>query len=233
MKQVFTTLLVAASPFFAPTAQAQVTISVGPKVGETLSKMRVDRDGHTDHRYGFAAGAQAYVGWGRFALQPAVLFSQKGYQYTEQVQYSAGGSPLVTGDYTTKQRLNYLTLPINFTFAPEGTASGPQFYAGPYVSMLLGGHFDQQFNGLPSQSDPIHIGSTADLANGYFARRFDAGFQAGLGFRAEQLLLQIDYSLGLLSTVPNYTYLGAPASRAAMYNSSFLFAASYLFDLKH
>jgi hypothetical protein len=234
MKQFFIICLFVSSISFVVTAQAQVTVSIGPKVGGTLSKMRVDGGGHADYRYGFAAGAQAYVGWGCFALQPALLFLQKGYQYTEQVQYSSGGSSLATADFTTKQQLNYLTLPVNFTFAPEGTASGPQFFAGPYVSVLLGGHYNHRLdNGSQSQVDPIHIADKADLANGYYARRFDAGLQAGLGFRAEHLLLQIDYSLGLRSTVPDYTYLGAPANRAAMYNSSFLFAASYLFDIKH
>jgi hypothetical protein len=236
MKQFATTFFVASSLVFATAAQAQVTFSIGPKVGETVSKLRIDNsDGHTDHRYGFAAGAQAYLGWGRFALQPALLFAQKGYKYSQEVQYSSstGGSAPVMGDYTTKLRLNYLTLPINFTFAPSSTATGPKFFAGPYVSMLLGGSYAQELSGMPSLSDPVHIADNSDFTYVYSARRFDAGLQAGLGFRVEHLLLQIDYSLGLRTTVPNFTYQGAPASRVDMHNSSFLFAASYLFDFKH
>lgn len=235
MNKLLTTSLLAGSCLLLATAaQAQLTVSIGPKVGETLAKMRVDGDGHTDYRYGFAGGTQAYLGWGRFALQPALLFAQKGYKFSEQVLYSStvGGS-YVPVDLLTRVRLNYLTLPLNFTFAPEGTATGPQFFAGPYVSLLLGGSYEQELSGIQSTSEPVHVTDNLEPISSYSARRVDAGFQAGLGFRADHLVLQIDYSIGLRYTVPAYYYLAVPVRQSNLYNNSFLFAANYLFDLKH
>jgi len=214
-------------------AHAQVKISVGPVVGETLMKQHVDTNSGLDYRFGLVAGAQAYLGWGRFALQPALLFAQKGYKYSTQLDYRTGpNSPPASFDFTVKQRLNYLTLPVNFVFAPSGTATGPQFFAGPYVSMLLGGNIEQgEQPSLPATTTSLRIANEADRYDGPTARRFDAGFQAGLGFRYEGFVLQANYSLGLSNTRPTYTYVAG--SSIGAYNRGFQASIGYLFDVTH
>lgn len=230
MNKLFTlSLLVNGLAAATTTAHGQVKVSVGPVIGETLAKQHFDNDFKVDYRFGLVAGAQAYLSWGRFALQPALLFSQKGYKYLSQTQLNNDPTLL---DLTTKLRLNYLTLPLNFTFAPAGTGTGPQFFAGPYVSMLLGGSLERNLSGQPDASQPIRVANEADLFDGRpTARRFETGLQGGLGFRYEGLVLQATYSLGLSTTRPGYNYLGSPVSTAQAYNRGFQVSVGYLFDV--
>lgn len=220
-------LLASGLALVAPAAHAQVKVSVGPVLGETLAKQHFNDDFKVDYRFGLVAGVQAYLSWGRFALQPALLFSQKGYKYLSQTQLNNDPTLL---DLTTKLRLNYLTLPLNFTFAPAGTGTGPQFFAGPYVSMLLGGSLEQNLSGQPDASQPIRIANEADLFDGPTARRFETGIQGGLGFRYESLVLQAAYSLGLSDTSPSYNYIGRTPKA---YNRGFQVSVGYLFDVTH
>lgn len=229
-------LLSASLVLFATAAHAQLKVSIGPVVGETLMKQHVSNDTKLDYRFGLVAGAQAYLSWGRFALQPALLFSQKGSKYATQLLFrTSPGSPDTYLEFKTRTRLNYLTLPLNFTFAPAGTATGPQFFAGPYVSMLLGGSVEQdELPGQPANTTSIRVTNETDLYSGPAARRFDAGLQAGLGFRYDGLVLQAHYSLGLTSTKPAY----APQSAIVIddlkvYNHGFQVSVGYLFDITH
>jgi len=235
MPKTFTTALFAGSfLFLAVAAQAQVSISIGPKVGENLSNRHIAGNGNTDHRFGWVAGAQASFTWGRFALQPALLFSQKGNSYSTDVDYrNATNLPFQHRTYTSQLRLNYLTLPVNFTFAPSGTATGPQFFAGPYVSALLGGNFKTTVSGLGSETSPVYAGDRSKVVDGYYAGRLDAGLQAGLGFRCEHLVFQAEYSLGLRDIEHTYIFAGQATSYVASYNRGFQASASYLFDVKH
>ncbi|RZK32472.1 MAG: PorT family protein [Hymenobacter sp.] len=221
---------------FATAAHAQLKVSIGPVVGETLMKQHLSNDTKLDYRFGLVAGAQAYLSWGRFALQPALLFSQKGSQYATQVLFRTNpSSPDDYLEFKTRTRLNYLTLPLNFTFAPAGTATGPQFFAGPYVSMLLGGSVEQnELPGQPASTTAIRVTSEADLYSGPASRRFDAGLQAGAGFRYNGLVLQAHYSLGLTSTKPDYTSQSATVTNdLKVYNRGFQVSIGYLFAMTH
>lgn len=234
MNKLFLTPLLAGSLALATsTAHAQLKVSLGPVVGETLMKQHLDNDTELDHRFGLIAGAQAFLGWGRFALQPALLFAQKGYKYSTQLDYRTGpNNPPASVEYTAKQRLNYLTLPVNFVFSPSGTAPGPQFFAGPYVSLLLGGNLEQgELPPQPATTTSLRIANEASRRDGPTARRFDAGFQAGLGFRVDGLVLQASYSLGLGSTRPTYTDVGG--GNIGAYNRGFQASIGYLFDVIH
>ena len=185
MNKFLISLLLSGGLALATTAaHAQLKVSIGPVIGETLMTQHQSNDTKLDYRFGLVAGAQAYLSWGRFALQPALLFSQKGFKYSSQILYRTNPtSPDIYVDFTTRTRLNYLTLPLNFTFAPAGTATGPQFFAGPYVSMLLGGNVAQdELPGQPASTTAIRVTNEAELYGGPAARRFDTGLQAGVGY---------------------------------------------------
>jgi hypothetical protein len=231
MNKLFVTSLVAGGLGLNTAAHAQLKVSLGPVVGETLMKQHVDTNSGLDHRFGLVAGAQAYLSRGRFALQPALLFAQKGYKYATEIEYRSGpNSPVTQATYAVKQRLNYLTLPVNFVFAPSGSATGPQFFAGPYVSLLLGGNIEQgELPDLSASTTSLRIANEARLGDGPTARRFDAGFQAGLGFRVDGLVLQASYSLGLGNIRPTYVDVGG--SSASAYNRGFQVSVAYLFDI--
>jgi hypothetical protein len=236
MSKLFTISLLASSLALAtPAAHAQVKVSIGPVAGETLMKQRFSNGGTVDYRFGFVAGGQAYLSWGRFALQPALLFAQKGYKYSTQVDYRPDpNSPPATVELTGKQRLNYLTLPVNLVFAPSGTATGPQFFAGPYMSMLLGGSVEQgALPGQPASSTSIRIANEIEPREGPAARRFETGLQAGVGFRYEAFVLQATYSLGLSNTRAYYTLNpgGTSVSNSNAYNQGFQVSVAYLVDV--
>ena len=124
-------------------------------------------------------------------------------------------------------------VPLNFALAPAGKASGPHFFAGPYASLLLGGSFYQAPPGQASTTTPVLIANQADSTGSYYARRFDAGVQAGLGFRLEHLVLQAEYSLGVRNLDPTYSFRGVPVTSSSSHNRAFQASVSYLFDFKH
>lgn len=68
--------------------------------------------------------------------------------------------------------------------------------------------------------------------NEYF-QRYDAGVQAGIGYRCHDFLIQAGYYLGLLNTGISYP-LNAPDYRngPTYRNRSFQLTASYLFSKK-
>lgn len=239
MKQLFS--FVAGSLLLAGTAQAQATFSVGPRVGLNVAKVHFpDAEGSSyTSRAGFEAGVMGNVQFGHFALQPSLLFSQKGY-------HAAGNLPSrdTPVTYEEQVRLNYLTVPLNLAFTLGRDGQGLQAFAGPYVSLLVGGRYAQQTHVGPyfgrdpfdmETSGKVHPASgTADFDNRY-AQRFDTGLQAGIGYRLGGLLVQANYSLGLRNIrVPsysqqnNYTYEGP-----AYYNRAFQASVSYLVSYKN
>lgn len=213
-------------------AQAQTTFSIGPTLGGNLATLH-SPVAYIHHRLDWLAGAQALVGWGKFAVQPALLFSQKGYKDEYDIDYrDATSMSFGSATISNNVQLSYLTLPVNFSFAPLGPKAGPQLFAGPYVSLLLSGrNVHTDFNNLPTEAtvtDHLTILETAEANGQYGVRRFDAGLQGGVGYRYEAFLLQASYSLGLRTIVPAYTYQGMPVTSYNNYNRAFQLALTYL-----
>lgn len=114
MRKSFTTPLLVGGFLLATAAQAQVHVRFGPQVGLTLATTHfTNAEYRTSYRPGIAAGVRATIGYGHVALQPAVLFSQQGYQ---QHTDSGGG---VRGEET--HRLNYLCFPLNVAYTQHAS----------------------------------------------------------------------------------------------------------------
>ncbi|MGI4873866.1 MAG: porin family protein [Janthinobacterium lividum] len=231
MKHLPTTLVLASCFGLVTAAQAQVQVSVGPRVGGTLCS-RFTASNSTGYRFGLVAGAQASLSWKKFALQPALLFEQKGGLTSEEsTSYPAIYSPGQLGLFPTQYRLNYLTLPLNVAFTPAGPGTGPQFFAGPYLGVLLGGEGSYSLRNEADKTAPIYVAAYEDPAKeGHAVRRFDAGVQAGVGYRCKRLLLRAEYSLSLVNQAPYYG--DSPLTPPNVYNREFQTSVSYLFDLK-
>ena len=215
-------LALASSP-----AQAQARFSVGPQVGAAGSfSSYSDHNNYSNNgrpyqtRYlaGFEAGVAGSLALGRLTIQPALLFSQRGFRIDDDyVSYYSHASTSV------RLRLNYLSLPLNVAYAFQSSGQGVQAFAGPYVGLLLGGTYtyhntyvgyrrpEYTIEGtLPvagsgqyrsSSNDPAGTDPSGQVSppTTYYSRRLDAGFQVGLGYRFGNQLVRAGYSLGLVN----------------------------------
>lgn len=219
---------------------AQVRFTAGPQVGYNLTtvnyKFDTGRSYTTSSRSGFAAGMMADIGFGHFAIQPAVQFTQKGYDQTVN-----SSSSLVT---SSQIRFNYLAVPVNLAYTQHRNGQGAQVFGGPYVGALLGGHYTSVTRYPPNILLP-DITRTGEVVaaesytptstdSNFYSRRVDAGLQFGLGYRYQGLLLQAAYSLGLPNQASMAEQLpgGGPSASPTYRNRAFQVSLAYLFGPK-
>ncbi|MBN9293231.1 MAG: PorT family protein [Flavobacteriia bacterium] len=152
------------------------------------------QDFTADPLVGFAGGAFVTLPLGKFlALQPEVMFSQKGVK--------ASGSVLGTS-YTWKRMVNYLDIPLLFAIRP---AEFINIYVGPQFGFRLSqkDSFTWGDNGVINQED-----FDTDI------RRFMLGIHTGLDFNIHHFVISPRVGLDLLdnrgdgsSTDPRYKNL--------------------------
>lgn len=170
-------LLALAAP---PAAHAQTTLGLGLRLGGNLAT----RSGSTPayqplngsgtpvpnpvsdyKRTALLApqfGAVLDVRFGKLAVQPAVLFSQKGVDQRLGITSDNGSAATYTVSHTSDQyhtvsRPNYLEIPINLVYT-SGTDHGFQLFGGPYVAFGMGGR---------SEYENIRVSSSTSGGSGY------------------------------------------------------------------
>ncbi|TVT43086.1 PorT family protein [Hymenobacter setariae] len=229
MKQFL--LLVVSGLALASAAQAQTTFSIGPRVGLNVStghfstaERAFPEQASATRRLGFEAGLTSTVQFGHFAVQPSLLFSQKGYR-------TSGYRLLIdmATSYEEEVRLNYLTLPLNLAFTLGRDGQGFQVFAGPYVSLLVGGNYSDKISSFEEVRGKIKPASVASDGDNRYAQRFDGGLQAGVGYRVKGVQVQASYSLGLRNSAVPYQYNGQVYdNQPTAYNRAFQVSLSYL-----
>lgn len=103
-------------------------------------------------------GAVLDVRFGHLALQPAVLFSQKGVDQRNHINYSTTYNSPISGissrvvseeKYQFTSRPNYVEIPLNVAYT-FGDDHGFQVFGGPYVAFGVGGQVqyeaERQYN---------------------------------------------------------------------------------------
>lgn len=229
MRTVSAVLLAVAS-LAATRAAAQTTFRFGLRGGGQLawatlatpalgSEYLPERTGQRP-LLAWQAGAVLEAHFGRLALQPALVFSQKDSKIT------AAGSWYNALAYSTLNRFeaqvtthtNWLELPLNLVYTAHGD-HGFQVFAGPYVAVGLG----------RARTGTVTLSSTIDAANLPSVRSLDAEgnnggdyrrLDAGVGYRRGPWQVQTGYGLGLLNA---YSGEGQPAS----HNREPQFTATY------
>lgn len=210
MLKLSASLLLAAS-LAATTASAQTTFRFGVRAGANLATHTLPQydpnpayssEGKNSLLLGGQAGVAFEANFGRLALQPALLFSQKGTK-------SSGSTTILSGATTPynyfsgqgTRRTNWLELPLNVVYTPK-SGHGLQLFAGPYAAVAVGGRqttsgFQTSDSGAPRQdfSGDYAIEYGGNTNN----RRFDWGVNFGVGYRMGPVQVQAGYGLGLRS----------------------------------
>jgi hypothetical protein len=239
MKHLFTNVFISGSLLLISSyAQAQVTFGIGPRVGLNASTAPYEaqtRAYNTGYRAGLEAGLVGSLGAGHFAVQPAVLYSQKGFTI-----HDAFSGSLWTEKHDDTYRLHYLTIPVSFAFTQQVNGQGLQVALGGYLGFLLGGKFqgattyiyDSYYNvgGTPlGGSQTINYAgdiATHSSVTTFYSRGTDAGLQGSIGYRYGGALLQVGYSLGLRDLGYKSTFGNT------YYNRAFQVSLTYLFGPK-
>jgi hypothetical protein len=252
MKNLFTFLCSGSFALLALMAQAQVTFRLGPQVGLNVATTRYAPDERylsygavttsiTSYRPGFEAGVLGSIGFGHFLVQPAVLYSQKGFHVRGTQSNVMATDGTIPAPYEQANRMNYLTLPLSVAYAQHKSGQGFQVSAGAYLGILVGGayRFTRPSTALVvDQSGAIKGGKRPADFNGFtdrvlYSQRIDAGLQAGLGYQWGHALLQACYSVGLRNLAPDdydsHSYLGNGPDYS---NRVFQLSLAYLLGLK-
>lgn len=160
------------STHFGVVAGAAFAKVGGPDVADEDVKSRV----------GIAAGGFATLGISRnVAIQPELLYSQKGAKSTE-------------GEVTSRVRLSYVEVPVLLKLRFPGSGGGtvvPHVYAGPYFGVRVGCSVSASngtatiSSGCGDQAADIHIKSS------------DFGATFGGGVDVGRAIIDVRYDLGL------------------------------------
>jgi predicted alpha-1,6-mannanase (GH76 family) len=115
-----------------------------------------------------------------------------------------------------------------------------QVFAGPYLSVLVGGHYESQATYLNASHALVKAGKVVagevggTLDDKAYSRRVDAGLQAGIRYRYGATVVQASYSLGLrnLASDMQLNPVATPIAQNAYYNRAFQLSLAYLFGPK-
>ena len=211
LTKLLPTFLAIALALSAATAAAQTTFKLGVRGGTNRALTTVapagsatglntyDRSADKSAIYAWQAGLVLEAAFGKFAVQPALVFSQKGEKFTTDVYFNALGGGFAASSSSTN-RYNWLELPINFVYTLHGD-HGLQVFAGPYVAMGVGGRqTGTNYFAAPNISyAPYEFNNQVTYGAGTNNRRFDAGINFGLGYRQGPVQVQAGFGLGFVN----------------------------------
>lgn len=160
----------------APAAHAQ-GIRFGVKAGANYSNLAGDLTNQDQYqsKFGPHAGFMVNIGLlddGFLALQPEVLYSQKGFKY-DDIEISG---PLGSYKRTGKINYHYIDVPILLRIY----ADGPFFEAGPQV-----GYLASVSNNVKTVINGNTTTNTTNYDNLDNVNRTELGYVAGVGYQAE------------------------------------------------
>nr|WP_321453841.1 porin family protein [uncultured Carboxylicivirga sp.] len=136
-------------------------------------------------------------------IRPELQFSQKGMKFEEiQDEY----------EYTGKERLNYLNVPLLVEIKPGGENSIISILAGPYISIGIGGSYEIQeisdnkaitYKGKIEYAKEINQQNITEFSQGATViNQFDYGFDFGLGFNIKKVSINFIQEFGAKNIEP-------------------------------
>jgi hypothetical protein len=172
--------LITALVFGLPQYCSAQGLSLGIKGGVNMSNVTgSDVDG-TEANMGLAAGAYATIGlMPSIAIQPEILFSQKGWKETGDFFGVA---------YEGSYKINYMEIPVLAKIS-FGAIVKPYVLAGPYFASRLSTSGEVTIGGVSASGDIDDLVKSSDMG-----LTFGAGVQTPV-----KLSLEARYSMGLNS----------------------------------
>jgi hypothetical protein len=138
-------------------SQAQVpSLSIGPRLGLNFgSSVRTSNEQPSVDigLPGVEAGLAASWTAGHWSLEPALLYSRKGYT-TFYESVTPGGSYAPPNRVMRRDtvHLHYITLPLDVAYALRSDGQGFRVFGGAYVACLLGGRVNSWIAGTRGSS---------------------------------------------------------------------------------
>lgn len=179
---------------FAFSNVSALETSLGIKGGVNLAKFRGDSLEDQKVKTGLNIGAALQFKVAKmFAIEPEVLFSQKGTKMSQSLEgesYDDAGEPYdgAGESYDVKITVNYIEVPVLLQFLIPIQAVTPMVYVGPSFGFKVG-------------KAKIEINDEKeDISNDEF-NAFDFGlvFGGGIGYKAgrSNVVIDVRYTLGL------------------------------------
>jgi hypothetical protein len=228
---------------FFISGMAQITF--GPRLGFNMSKYSYNWSDDWDEpqvkfRGGFTLGGMMNWQINDFlAFQPGLMITKKGTAH--DVDSWNSGQFVYTGH--DRDRITYFEVPLNLAGGIRLGAGQIQLFVGPYIAYAIAGknvyNYEENDNGVRTDfkgskkiefKNKIEEGDHANDDVAYYQRPFDWGLNFGLGYRYNQYLFNIGYSLGLANLQPEVYVQGVEASNDFKYTNNTIFiTAAWLF----
>lgn len=217
-------------------AEAQ-TVSIGPRVGTSLTTLRAFGGDRAYQRqvfneiYNYTSGAKygaviKYSIAGKFSIQPEIIYSQRGYESRTTL---IKDDP--THDIGTKLRMNYLEVPLLAKISFGGEKVQGFMTAGPSLGYWMNGKSITTYRGQDEKQD---YKFRTDYDYGLKENRIDFGANMGLGIpyllNSGALNLDVRYGFGL-SDIAKYED-DRPEGNPKVGHRSFGVSLAYLFQIK-
>lgn len=259
VKKVVRTGLLAAF-LVSGAAAANAQILFGPVAGAATSTARLDfKNGNAEPKtsmvFGPTAGWLIHIPFGKFAVQPSLMYSRKGFE----LEYDLPSTDSTLGlKANISNQLGYITLPANLVFTTGGD-HGFQIFAGGYAAIGVGGKRkvtaraagspfgfsidtmftytrDVSFSERARNTQDIELHSQDDEI-GYtrgglkeetgFFRTVDYGIQAGIGYLVKGFQVQASAQAGGRNVFTNDIDDKEPVNVAR--NLTYQLTVAYLF----
>lgn len=201
MKKIYKLGFIALFSVLGINASAQSPITWGVKAGVNLSNASIkDYQGDSKAKVGFQVGVTAeYAITNDFYLQSGLSFTTKGSkgEWTETVLNT-------TAKAETTINQMYLQLPIMAAYKLE-VVPGTKivFNAGPYLAYGLGGKSKTKWSTNSSIVDLDYENEEYDTFDDGNLKKFDFGLGAGVGVEFGQIVVGLNYELGLTNIADN------------------------------
>ncbi len=199
---LFITILFLGFPSFAQRAVEKpdrLKPQIGIRAGLNLSNVLEEEDNSINSKgydilIGFHASIFVKIPMSnRFAFEPGIMISRKGFQNSETWTDSIGQSH----DFYEIQSLYYIDIPLTFTISQHFGSFGIHGTIGPYVGIGIAGSIyeENKLDGVKSETDnKISWGGTAGKDD---FMHLDWGFTFGMGVEIKSIQISFYYDLGM------------------------------------